>query len=480
MLGMFSPPKMRRGLRKYGLRYLFQNQANAPKKDTDQLIAKHRQEFMGTSAMTTERGFFSAACRLMKPYWVDNFIEGLKEQGVSMAAIVPFIQQNGIPKDRASLKQAWDLVKPQQKFREHTFSWLLVAATIALTVYNVTDVSVGFNNWQRDIGDLFQESYNVTAAGPEKLAETWGKFGDLMDNLVLLIGKSLAVGAVSYKAGQQAILRWRKWMTEDFQNRWLENGAFYRMQFVDNPIDNPDQRVQEDPAQFAEFAMDIVTDAVDSVISLATFSKILWDQSGTLFGIPHFMFTLIMSYCTIGTIAMHYGASPLEKKAQKQQQVEGTYRADLRDTDEKAESIYLNDAGDVQKGILTRSFNAVYKNYQSLINIKTALLVAKVVYNRVAGVVPLIATFPALVAGQIKMGGVFQTMSAYSEVRSAMNFYVTNIQKFKEGKANMNRLIEMDDMLNQMKREFNKIEKISMPPPPPATTSTGIASPALG
>ena len=45
---------------------------------------------------------------------------------------------------------------------------------------------------------------------------------------------------------QRFIIRWRVWLTHRLTGDWLDGDAYYRGRFVDHPIDNPDQRIQQD------------------------------------------------------------------------------------------------------------------------------------------------------------------------------------------------------------------------------------------
>ena len=55
---------------------------------------------------------------------------------------------------------------------------------------------------------------------------------------------------------QRFMLRWRAWLTEQLTGNWLDGKAFYRSRFIDDTIDNPDQRIQAD--------IDIFTAGVNS------------------------------------------------------------------------------------------------------------------------------------------------------------------------------------------------------------------------
>lgn len=45
---------------------------------------------------------------------------------------------------------------------------------------------------------------------------------------------------------QRFIIAWRMWLTGHLTDDWLAGRAYYRDLFIDNTIDNPDQRIQQD------------------------------------------------------------------------------------------------------------------------------------------------------------------------------------------------------------------------------------------
>lgn len=413
ILGMFGA---RRKISAY-----FNNRAGQPDAATQKLLDKHRAELLGATSHSTKYGFFQAAWRLSRPYFLES------------------------------------------KMSERALALTLLLTSIGLTYYQVTEVAVGFNEWNRAAGDFIQSSYNAVAEGQDKVREAWDGFKGLVGDLGVLTAKLLVVGYTNYKVTQHFALRWRNHMTDYFEKKWLDCKSFYFMQQGETPIDNPDQRIQEDPRKVADFAVGIITDAFDAVLSLATFSTILWNLSNdfnmAVFGgpdvvIPKFMFCLVMGYAAIGTAVTYYASKPLEKVAQDQEKFEGYYRSDVKELHEKAESIALNDAEGVQRSIMRKSFDDIYNNTKKIINIKSNLLVIRVLYHRLAGVVPLLVTFPDVVAGKMQMGGIFQVSGAFGEVKNAMSWYVNEAPRLREGKAYMNRMVEFDDSLNDARSRY--------------------------
>ncbi len=112
---------------------------------------------------------------------------------------------------------------------------------------------------------------------------------------------------------QRFIIAWRMWLTAHLTDDWLDGKAYYRDLFIDNTIDNPDQRIQQDIDIFTANAgrtpnipsngtgSTLLFGAVNAVASVISFAAILWNLSGDLnvFGVdlPRAMFWTVLSMC---------------------------------------------------------------------------------------------------------------------------------------------------------------------------------------
>ena len=200
-----------------GYAHFLRDRDGLPDLRTEALLEKHRNDPKNSTALSSKKSFFRSFYQLAKPYWFT--IDWSNKEEVKNKAL----------------------------------SWAFLAASLGLTYYSVREIAVGFNEWNGEIGNFIQQSYNVVAKGEKATLEAWNKFGHFMSDLGILTTKMLIAGATNYKVAQLAVLRWRKWMTEDFENRWAANKAFYYMQHGKHGVDNPDQRIQEDPAKICRW-----------------------------------------------------------------------------------------------------------------------------------------------------------------------------------------------------------------------------------
>ena len=406
------------------MRDYFRDLTKGPSRKIDYALEAKRLELMSETNHRSQRSFLSALTRLAKPYYWGT--DNLKEKALN---------------------------------------WTLLVTSLGLTFYNVTEIAVGFNELNRQIGDYIQQDFNVVSQGPEALQNATDRFWQWLLDLRDLAGQGLVLGVASIAVGAYAVLRLARRITDDYIDKWTQLQTFYHMQNKENPLDNPDQRIQDDPSKAADLGFELFNDAFDAAVSVATFGSILWaaSQTQTIMGvdIPRFMFTSVFAFVGIGTLISHYASKPLQTHAHKVQTQEGDFRGNARELYQKRESIALNNGEDLQNAILKDGNKKVYKSKLKMAFINAALSGYRGLYHRVSSVVPIAITIPRVWQGTMQLGDVFKTIGAFSEVKNGMSFYVNNAHKIRVANAYMNRLIDIDDALKETYAEQQELAELA-------------------
>jgi putative ATP-binding cassette transporter len=169
-----------------------------------------------------------------------------------------------------------------------------------------------------------------------------GIFGILATiNVVLVL--------ITFYVGQAQIIHWRLWLNQRMVGDWLNGAAYHRGRFVSTPIDNPDQRIQQDVTSFASDSQSLGLGAVSSVVSLISFTIILWQLSGplTVFGlqVPRAMVFLAFVYVIIATVFAFRIGRPLIRLNFLNELLTASYRYALVRIRDNSENIafYLGD-----------------------------------------------------------------------------------------------------------------------------------------
>ena len=149
-------------------------------------------------------------------------------------------------------------------------------------------------------------------------------------------------------------------------NDWLSGSAYHRGRFVREPVDNPDQRIQQDVTSFASTSQDLALGAVSSVVSLVSFTLILWQLSGPLpiggIEIPRAMVFLAYIYVIIATVVAVRIGRPLIRLSFLNEQLSASYRYALVRVRENSESIAFYRGEPVENAGLMARFAAVIAN----------------------------------------------------------------------------------------------------------------------
>ena len=143
---------------------------------------------------------------------------------------------------------------------------LLLTAIMAMNLGTVY-ITVLINTWTKDFYNALQE------ANKAAFLSDLVRFAELAAAYIIQTVYMLYLQ-------QMLQIRWRRWMTKSYLSRWLGRQSYYRMQFLDKPTDNPDQRISQDIESFIDLTLSLSIQLLNSVATLVSFTAILWELSG--------------------------------------------------------------------------------------------------------------------------------------------------------------------------------------------------------
>jgi vitamin B12/bleomycin/antimicrobial peptide transport system ATP-binding/permease protein len=337
--------------------------------------------------------------------------------------------------------QFWALAGPYWRSQERLKSGLILFAVVALNLGSVY-VMVLINLWYALFYNSLQDR-DFAAFSYQIL-----RFGGLAAIYIF-------AGVYRVYLRQMLQIRWRNWLTERYVGRWLENGAFYRMQLTSGGADNPDQRIAEDINVFVGQTLILGLGILEAVVTLLSFAFILWSLSGaiTIAGvtIPGYMLWAAILYAIVGTWLTNRLGRPLIGLNFKQQQYEANLRFALVRLRENSEGVALyGGEGAEQQGIGTRFANVV-SNWWGIMRRQKLLSWFSSGYSQVAIIFPFVVAAPRYFAGTFQLGQLMQTVQAFGEVQTALSWFVTNYTSLAEWKATVNRLAGFEQALVETK-----------------------------
>ncbi|MFI5777121.1 ABC transporter ATP-binding protein/permease [Nocardia sp. NPDC051570] len=254
---------------------------------------------------------------------------------------------------------------------------------------------------------------------------------------------------VDYYIGQIFEIHWRRWITDRVTTNWLDGHAQYRERFIDATIDNPDQRIQEDITTFVENSRDLSTGAVAAVVTVVSFTSILWNLSGplTLFGadIPRAMTFVVLIYVLLVSVIAFWIGRPLIRLNFRYQRSSANFRYSLVRVRDNAEGVafYRGEKNEL-RGLLSR-FGVVLEVYRRLVYRTVGFSGWNLGVSQVSVVLPLIAQAPRFFQGTITLGGLQQTATAFGQIHDSLSFFRENYATFTGYRA---ALIRLDGLLS--------------------------------
>ncbi|MFD1936802.1 ABC transporter ATP-binding protein/permease [Nonomuraea mangrovi] len=261
---------------------------------------------------------------------------------------------------------------------------------------------------------------------------------------------------ISYLVSQRFIIHWRTWLTDHMITDWLSGHAYHRSQYVTEPVDNPDQRIQEDVQQFVEDSHYLSTGTVDAALRLVSFTAILWGLSGPIpvFGheVPRAMVVLAYVYVLVASLIAFRIGRPLIRLEFLREGLSASFRYALIRLRDHSENIAFYGGEKMERAALASRFTAVIKNTWIIALRRLKLQGFNDSVTQVAQVFPYVIQAPRFFAGTLMLGDVTQTADAFGQVHNSLSFFRNSYDSFAAYQAGLDRLTALMDANHDSRR----------------------------
>ncbi|MFD4183042.1 ABC transporter ATP-binding protein/permease [Rhodococcus sp. NPDC058514] len=328
--------------------------------------------------------------------------------------------------------------------------WAHLAALLLLVVCLVR-VNVLITYWSNDLYTSLQLGAQALSGGDSAaLDSARDGFWSAMWLFCVLAAIHVVRALVSIYLSQAFDIRWRVWLTDRFAGDWLNGRAYYRGQFIDNTIDNPDQRIQQDITDFAVTSRQLslgggtAPGAVGSVLSVISFTQILWELSGPLniFGVevPRAMMFLVFVYVLVTTAIAFWIGYPLIQLNYLRERFTANFRYALVRLRDSAENVAFYRGERVERrGLLTR-FAAVIRNAWQIVFRNLKFTAWNFGVGQASVIFPYLVQGPRFFSGAVTLGDLQQTGRAFSEIHDSLSFFRESYDDFTAYRASLIRL----------------------------------------
>jgi putative ATP-binding cassette transporter len=319
--------------------------------------------------------------------------------------------------------QFWQLAGSYFSFRRSWRPLLVFALLLVMTLFSVR-LNVLFSFW-----------YNGFYSALQGLDQS--AFWYLLGVFAVLATIHVLRSLFTFYVTQAFSIHWRVWLTKRLTRDWMHGDAYYRGQFLAEPVDNPDQR-------FVTNSVSLALGAVSALVSLVAFTGILWGLSAPLavagVEIPRAMVFAVYLYVIVATwIAFRLGR-PLIRLNFLNEKLTANFRYALMRLRENAENIAFYQGAQVERGTLLGRFGALIVNAWALVYRNLKFSGFNLGISQVAVVFPFILQAPRFFSGAIKLGDVMQTSQAFGQVQDSLSFFRESYDAFAQYRATLDRL----------------------------------------
>ncbi len=345
---------------------------------------------------------------------------------------------------RGVVRSIWRLTWPYFYSEQKWSARGLAVAVIALAVFSVF-IDVKINAWYGRFYNALQE-YDWATFWWEILVFTGWAFAGLAGAVLQLYLRLLL------------LMRWRIWLTARYLTDWLRDRAYYTLQMRGSHTDNPDQRIAEDVDAYIGQTELLVLGLLDSVMTIVSFSIILWTLSGPLavplFGtevtVHGYMFWIAVVYAIGGSFLIHWIGRPLIGLNFQQQRLEANFRYAMVRLRENAEPVALYGAEADERKIFDNRFALVIQNFWAIIIRQVKIVTFSNIYGQASVIVPFLAAAPTyFITRTFQLGGLMQTVSAFGRVQSALSWFINAYISIANWRATVDRLTTFTDALEE-------------------------------
>ena len=381
-----------------------------------------------------------------RPGPVSQNPEAFRARRVDAGAIAP----NG-PADppttrlRRLLPTAWFMIRPYWSSEDRWAAWGLLLVVVALTL-GMVYISVLFNQWNNTFFTALQDRNNTV-------------FLQQLIRLSWLVGLTILLAVYQIYLNQMLEIRWRRWLTERYLRAWLAKGVYYRMQLVAGETDNPDQRIAEDVHLLISHTLALLIGGLRALVTLVAFVAILWGLSGTLtfslggfsVTLPGYMVWAAFLYALIGTWLTHWIGRPLVRLNFHQQRCEADFRFGLVRFRENTEGVALYGGEEDEFRGFRERFEAVATNWWDIMRRQKRLTYFTASYQQAAWIFPSVVAAPRYFKGELTLGGLIQTIGAFSQVQASLSFFVDSYKQIAEWCSVVERLSGFERALDRVR-----------------------------
>jgi len=364
-------------------------------------------------------------------------------------------------------RQFWRITGDYFKGRQSAPVWAVVGLLL-LSAILVVRINVLLSYYANDLFSALQVTFQPDSARNTGIQGFWATILVFAVLAVCYVARTLA----DLYLTQRFIMRWRIWLSRRFIDDWLDDYAYFRSQFSRRPIDNPDQRIQQDidiftagvggepnnPSHTSDRLL--LFGAVQSVVAVFSFGAILWRLSGPLtlgsVTVPRALFWVVIFYVLAATIVAFVIGRPLIRLSFMNELLNAGFRYALVRLRDASAAVGLYRGENAERRMLNGRLTAVMDNYGNWRNRMVLFTGWNLSLSQAIDPLPFIVQAPRLFAREISLGDIFQSATAFHTIHNSLSFFRDAYDSFASYRAAIIRLDGLIDE-NTLARTFTQV-----------------------
>ena len=348
----------------------------------------------------------------------------------------------------------WTLLSAYWKGSEKRSAWILLIGIIILSSMEVHSL-VKINYWYSSVYHSFEKV-------------DWETFVNALLKFPFLVFYLLFCALGMYYLSAQLTLRWRRWMTFHFLNKWLNKNAFYALSLSEKELDNPDQRIAQDVRSVCSETLNLLIVLYKSFITILSFGFILfhvYDAFEYHIGSIHIyipgamMWAAILFACLSSGFIWKVGYALIGLDV-VQEKKEAHFRYGLMRLKERAPEAAMMFQPQQEEQVSAHTFSAVIQNFYQILRRQMILNVWINIMMNTSNILPLLIAAPKFFMGSLSLGALMQVVHAFQKVENAMSFIVNKFTDIASWRASLDRLVEFNKRILYA-TSFSSIETTS-------------------
>ena len=190
-------------------------------------------------------------------------------------------------------------------------------------------------------------------------------------------------------------LLWREDLTRRVLGHYLANSTYYRLE-ASGELPSPDQRIAEDVRTFTATTLSFVLMGLNSVLTMLSFSGVLWTISPLLFAIA-------VTYAACGSLVTIALGRPLVRLNSNQLDLEASFRGRLLNMRDHAEQVMVGRQESLHNAKLNAALDGVVANFTRITSINRNVGSFTTAYNWLIQIIPALVIAPAFIAHKVRV-----------------------------------------------------------------------------